>query len=289
MKRWFRRPALRLGLFAALAAAFVCAAAPARAYSRETHDALMCQVLLGSDFEASGATEAQERALALLSSASYLALDQFNGRGEEDLRRLRAERVPGLPHSLSAIDFSGNQYHRRYTHRGWRGPYNDDSLPYPDDRANWKARKTLLMQTTGEALGLGWGQSRTCESLAALIYYVHVLGDHMDEADYKKMNSTMILVGGRHDGYDLIHELLAHFDVLFTAKAGQARHDALRARMLALDGAFSELVNSPGGVNSPEKQMAHQILSGALMAQLIEHVPALLREEAYFVRVFPAR
>ena len=37
------------------------------------------------------------------------------------------------------------------------------------------------------------------DMMMILLYYVHVLGDHMDEHDYNKRKSCLIEAGGTHD------------------------------------------------------------------------------------------
>lgn len=76
-------------------------------------------------------------------------------------------------------------------------------------------RRNILLQTTNNVFGLSAEQSDIDDSLSAVIYYVHVLGDHTDEEDYNKRASDMIEVGGRSDNHDIIHHLIDHFEVLF--------------------------------------------------------------------------
>lgn len=48
----------------------------------------------------------------------------------------------------------------------------------------------------------------------ALIYYIHLLGDHMDDSSYKVNNGLKMEVGGRKDKTDIIHELETHISVV---------------------------------------------------------------------------
>ena len=259
------------------------------ASDRDVHDGYMLQVLFGKGFKEESYSEKELMAIEALEAASYLAVDQYNGNGVDELKILSEYRVSSLPSSISEIDFPGNQYHRRYTHRGWMGPYNNEDRPYPDDKAHWNTRKSILLQTTKKVFGFNDSKSRLNDSLSAVIYYIHILGDHIVETDYQKMNSDMIGVGGRNDQYDIIHQLISHFDILFTSPTSTNRYNSFRSQLRLLNNEFSNLVNKDGGVNTPEKQTEYSALAKKLMDLLIKHVPELLQEEAYFSKVFPAR
>ena len=259
------------------------------ASDRDVHDAYMLKVLFGNDYKEENYNAKELAAIEALEAASYLAVDQYNGKGAEELKVLNNYRVPSLPSDISEIDFPGNQHHRRYTHRGWMGPYNNAERPYQDDKAHWNLRKTILTETVKKVFGLKDDSARVCESLSAVIYYIHVLGDHIVETDYQKMNADLMGVGGRNDQYDIIHQLIYHFDILFTSPSSSNRYNSFRSQLRLLNNEFSELVNKDGGINTPEKQAAYSELAKKLMDLLIKHVPGLLQEESYFSKVFPAR
>lgn len=261
----------------------------ADASDRDVHDGYMLQVFFGKNFIEENYSEKELKSINALEAASYLAVDQYNGNGAEELKTLSDYRVPSLPKSISKIDFSANQYHRRYTHRGWFGPYNNEDRPYPDDKAHWNMRKEILLRTTKKVFDFHDDQSHINDSLSAVIYYIHILGDHIAETDYHKMNSDMIGVGGRNDQYDIIHQLIYHFDILFTSPASTNRYNSFRSQLRLLNNEFSDLVNQDGGVNTSEKQTAYSGLAKKLMNLLIKHVPELLQEEIYFSKVFPPR
>ena len=269
---------------------FSMIASSSLASNRDVHDAYMLQVLFGKDFKKQNYTAKELSAIEALEAASFLALDQYNGKGADALNTLKNYRVSSLPSDISKIDFRENNHHRRYTHRGWMGPYNNDKRPYPDDKANWNVRKRILTETVKRVFGLKNESARICDSLSAVIYYIHVIGDHIVETDYHKMASDMIGVGGRNDQYDIIHQLIYHFDILFTSPSNINRYNSFRSQLRLLNNEFSELVNKDGGINTPEKQAEYSALSKKLMEDLlIKYVPGLLQEEYYFNTIFPAR
>ncbi|MBR4457938.1 MAG: hypothetical protein IKS31_03155 [Clostridia bacterium] len=248
----------------------------------------MLKVLFGRSFREENCSEKELKAIEALEAASYLAVDQYNGNGTKELRLLLDYRVPSIPSDISAIDFLGNQHHRRYTHRGWLGPNDNESMPYPDDRAHWNTRRMILMQTVKKVFDLNDSQKQLQDSIAAVIYYIHILGDHIAETDYQKMNQNLIGVGGRNDSFDILHQLIIHFDVLFTSPTVASRYSNLRAQLRLMNSDFSTLINRDGGVNTQEKQRQYRTMAEKLMNILINQVPPLLQEEEWFKKVFPS-
>ncbi len=91
----------------------------------------------------------------MLEYASYLAIDQSGGNGEEKLNFLKSKKARHLP-KLAEFDLTGIFYgnHRNYTHRGW-----DYAYPVPkdesQDKANWPARKNILRSTVNKVCDFG--------------------------------------------------------------------------------------------------------------------------------------
>lgn len=84
---------------------FLLANAPLFSFAASVHDDYMAKVLFGNR---AGVHKRSEKTKAL-EYASYLAIDQFNGKGEEKLSYLRDKtKVRGLPARISAFDFSYN-------------------------------------------------------------------------------------------------------------------------------------------------------------------------------------
>ena len=102
---------------------------PALAFERKDHDKYLEKVL----FMPGEYPSAAQNQVDMLESASYLAIDQYNGKGVSDLDFLKSCGVSGLPKSIDDIDFSASSYHRRYTHQGWDYSYTGEK-----DKAHWR-------------------------------------------------------------------------------------------------------------------------------------------------------
>ena len=115
---------------------------PAYAHDAAEHNLHLESVLFGPVNAVNAMSPEAQNALKALEYASYLAIDQYNGDGTIELTFLKSTyHVPGLPANIKAIDFRGNEYHRKFTHYGW-------DHQYYDDRANWAVRKDILLATT---------------------------------------------------------------------------------------------------------------------------------------------
>ena len=89
------------------------------AYSGKEHDNIMYKMLFGT----ANSYKKDDR-VKILEDASYLAIDQFNGQGQDKLDFLREEKhIDNMPSDISEIDFNYNSQHRSYTHRGWDHTY----------------------------------------------------------------------------------------------------------------------------------------------------------------------
>ena len=112
-----------------------------------------------------------------LEYATSLALDQFNGFKGTLLEDLRLYGVPNLPnHITDKIEEGGfnfpasGQTHRQYTHLGWTYDYDKEHRV-----ANWPLRKQMMVDTAKRVLNCN--DDEICDSFAALLYYIHVIGD----------------------------------------------------------------------------------------------------------------
>lgn len=263
---------------------------PCYAHDREGHNLFLRETLFGQNGLI--LSEKGKKALTALEYASYLALDQYNGKGADELVYLKTDyKVPGIPDSIESFDFSGNQYHRTYTHRGW-------NYVYPIDKANWKVRKNILLATTekvfdvsplsGKMLWHDFGYDKKCESFAALIYYVHVLGDHEARKSYKVTNVMMPLAQATYSptNLDIISELKLHLQVIFADQKNTHKYKGLMRELGYIEEDARKLAATTGGINSDEKFEVFHNQVTSLLALLKEYVPRMLKEEAFFTDVF---
>lgn len=254
-------------------------------------------VLFGAPNHSLSLNPEQQNRVAMLKHASYLCLDQFNHDGQQQLDDLRRTIPSLLPGGIEAIDFSDGR-HRSYTHRGWDFVYGTDER---SDKAKWPLRKDLLLKVTnkvfsfrrlsGNLLGIDFGYHKQCNSFSALLYYVHILGDHMSDADFRVTGELKMPLARAHAGHqnpDVFFEFQQHLPVLFE---GQMHTRTYRAMMQSIDALAEEaraLAATTGGVDSAEKFERHQSLAGELLQTLGDYVPLLLKKEAYFQTAFPS-
>lgn len=275
-----------------LVAMLLSIAVPCFAHDKEGHNRFLEEVLFGRDGYISVLSENGQKALTALEYASYLAVDQFNGKGTDELDYLkRTYRVPGLPSSLSTFDFSGNQFHRSYTHRGW-------DHEYIQDKANWGARRNLLLATTekvfdfsvfsGKILGHDFGYAEKCNSVAALIYYVHIIGDHEARVSYKVTDVMMPLAQAHVDvnNPDILSEVKHHLQIIFADQQNTHKYKTLMQELDALAGEARSLAATPGGINTDEKFLICKDQVQELLTLLQDYVPNMLKDEPFFTDVF---
>lgn len=281
-----------------------CSFSSAYASPEGVHNRYMRQVLFGEDFNITDYNEKERQSIEALEAASYLAIDQDNGKGTDRLKTLYDYGVSSLPPSICEINFQAGSDHRLYTHLGWHGANNDDTHPYDKDIANWNVRKTILVQTIAKVFGFkneqrglnavinyvqkmfGFKseQRDLSDSLSAVIYYVHILGDHIHYENVGGSNTGLLPVGGELNEYDIIHQLIHHFDCLFNSSSSSFQYNSFRSQLVLFNSRFSNPANREGGENFAEGHNAKD-----LMDLLIQHVPGLLREESYFSKAFPLR
>lgn len=90
-------------------------------------------------------------------------------------RELKTNGIPNIKNFLTP----GGSFHGEYTHLGW-----DHPSYAPDTAKKWLVRKEILRDFLGKHFAFGLNDSTDIikpskrDSFAALLYYVHILGDH---------------------------------------------------------------------------------------------------------------
>ena len=252
------------------------------AFERHDHDKYMLKVLFTNFKEYKNDPSIKDEINAL-ESAAYLTIDQYNSKGENDLKLLLDYGVKDIPKTISLIDYQESpNIHRSHTHRGW-----DFSL-YVKTKEIWPIRKQIMLNTA-EAIFDFDGDDAKKDSFCALLYYIHILGDHIDDDSHYKTNGSngqKIKVGGRTDDYDIIHELLNHIEILFKDQKHTHKYRSLTASLLRYDSKFSKLTNTAGEINTEEEFVKYNQLAKDLMDLLSMYIPEMLKEEQFFSDVF---
>ena len=232
-----------------------------------------------------------------LENASYLTIDQFGDSGEEQFNALKDLDMGGLPSDFSDIAYNedptgsglkiGPNNHRKYTHQGWDREYEVKGA-----KKFWKARRNVLLGTVNSVFGFGkltalFGYNDKCNSMAGIIYYVHLLGDY-DEADnYQKISLLTDLAGHEDtDQNDMICALKQYIEILFEDQSSADDYDKLMKELDEYAETAGAIVQSVGGVNTDEEFEEYHKCANDIMDSLIKHLPVLLKQEEFFSSVF---
>jgi len=249
------------------------------AYERDDHDAYMTEVLFKNFKEVENDSSIQDE-IEALACASYLVIDQFNNNGQKDLDFLLTYGVKGIPAKVNEISFNASgTTHRSHTHRGW------DFQLYTVTKELWPVRKQILLNTA-DAIFDFQGDEAKKDSFCALVYYIHILGDHMDDSSYFVKNGLKMDVGGRVDREDIIHELLKHIEIVFADQKHTHKYCSLTGELERYNSRLAKIVRSEGGINTDEKFQQKQEYTGNLMKLLTMYLPEMLKEEQFFYDVF---
>lgn len=224
-----------------------------------------------------------------------MAIDQFNGNGVTELNNLLAEKIPGIPSSIDHIDFSSNYAHRNFTHRGWNVTY--------DEKSHWSLRQTILLNTIRAKLfskvesPLSWfpwlsdqvygdGNEKQCEAFAVLVYYVHVLGDHIEAEKHTALAYVAPLSNSHdRDNPGLIPDLMRYLLVLFESQTDSEQYKSMMQDLEHLADTADWLYTGTGGVREEQFGEYHQCALD-LLEVLATYMPDLLKKEKFFHSTF---
>lgn len=253
----------------------------------------------------------QTEELSLILDALYLTVDQYQGNGKEHLDHLKTKygsEGKELPGNISNIDFSASSEHRKYTHRGWDFKYSYKPNNYTASwQTTWTYRKGILLYTVNKVLDFsndeiedGGKYSKRCDSFCALLYYLHLIGDHEEDHD-KNSNRKNVFedkmgVGGLCDkvslgdkdihnplNLDMIDEILAHSAILFSDQTLSPTYILYTMKLKSLDSKFKKIVDEDGAITDYEK---YYIYTEELKSILTKNLYKMLQKEEYFSNTF---
>jgi hypothetical protein len=155
---------------------------------------------------------------------------------QDHQKELKINNVPNLRELITP----GGNIHGIYSHLGWNHVYPETFGYNSDDfysnriypNSSWLKRKKLLCDALGKIFDFGLFEGRKKDALGALLYYVHILGDHEVSAKSTahtrlpiiSMNEQGFLEWGKHPFNDIrwipkttiIDELQVYLSVLFS-------------------------------------------------------------------------
>lgn len=270
-------------------------ALPALADPTVKHNKAYEKVLFGTGGSKNLSPKAKE-ALTTLEYALYLSIDSYDQRGQEELDFLRKQGVNVLPENVSDFSVSSNSHHERYTHRGW-------VYTYTPDLASWHTiRKPLLISAVNNALDFGFGgwlieldnagwvttdesiYDKKCVSFAALMYYVHILGDH--SGNTYTSDPDRIPLGHRNPGEtnrDIIFDLQEHLAILFADQADSDEYEKLMDELSKEGKKIRDLAQAHVAREDHEQ---YRTYASSVVDILAKYIPSLLKNEPFFANVF---
>ena len=262
------------------------------AHDRKEHDADIESVLFGNT-EYKNTHPIVSEKIQYLEDATYLCVDQFNGSGAAELKNLQNAGISDMPNTIKEFDFSGNYSHRSNTHRGW-------NVSYPSN-SHWDIRQRILRNTVNEIVfktsdtpfsWLPWrsGEKNTkkqSESFCVLLYYTHVIGDHIEAKKYQDLAYIDHLTNlNDPNNPGIIPDLIKYSEVLFESQKNTYKYNSYIREMTRLKDRSDQLERSVGGVNTEEKFVEYHQVAIDLLQVLRTHIPELLRNEDFFSKTF---
>ena len=267
-------------------------------YGANEHNKILIEVLFGKN------PVTNTDAIEAINDAVAISIDHFNGDNSSMLIELKNNfKIRGLPDNLSSINFNGNSYtHRQYTHKGWTYDYsNDGSLDKGTvKKANFAKRKDILLKTVNQVFdfnfwsGKLWlSYDKQCDSFAAFVYYVHILGDyiHDSESDSKYTDYGMIPLIESDGMVGMIDEIEKYSKILFSEQSNgvgtQKRNYMLYLNELdEIRSEVEKIYNNKYDLDNNDIYVKYMSYAKDLMDCLKEYIPSLIKEETFFKNVF---
>ena len=288
------RTKTRFIAFALLLITIIGIASPCYAFDGKTHDKILEQVLFGKDGLTSKAGNAEEY-LEDIQYASYLTIDQFGEDGQDKYHALKRRGIAGLPDSFSEIQYSKTLFgdttitgtnHRQFTHNGWERPYGSGK-----EEAFWEKRKTVLLSTLNsifrfENSARRASNNKKCQSLAGIIYDVHVLGDIIEKTSKEQKPDYLLNIAGRNDNYAMITKLKEYAGILFEDQKKSYTYNHFMFRLEAIERRAKRYGEGGQGIRTSEDLQEYEKCAEKLLALLKKDMPKMLAKEDFFNTVF---
>lgn len=282
--------------------------------SHEHHDHWFEEIFFGEQYKENDRC----KNLIYLENASYVCIDQHacNVSSEKDkqFNSLKNFKLAGYPDSLEEIQCPGGWTHRMYTHIGWINtePYkpkpSKSKVEWSEEK--WQWRRKILMATVEKVFNFtplipDWlefrnGYSKRCEHFSGLIYYIHLLGDHMEmesatdfSSMYNEHNPYLLRLADKDaermgDTFDgkkaIIPALIYHMDALFD-KENNHTYALLREELIKINRKASPLCFR--SELTPEQFSKYKEYVNQTHQKLKQFMPSLLEEQTYFKKAFP--
>lgn len=290
-----------------VAVLFVMGGAPAVAHDDQgEHDKDLKYALFGSREKALSGDE--KLIFDAISNAAALTIDQFSPNDslkwkkgvynelQSDLQKLKLRE---LDIAFDDIDLNSKatpdgknvvaNTHRKYTHLGWN--YKN----YPDEEF-WEKRKRVLLHTVNWTLfndkaafswvpGLSdalYSPSEQCEAFSAVVYYIHILGDHIEGDVSQKLEylEPIQYVDAFTEG--IITELKEQLRIVFKSQNKSWSYAGLMDAITTIEIETAEEYKTWGKLDTNEKCEINEYYAEEILRVLSDYLPQLLKNEPFF-------
>ena len=156
------------------------------------------------------------------------------------------------------------------------------------EKAKWDIRKNILLATVSKVFnfpikGNMSGESKydeNCVALSKLIYYIHILRDHMENEYDNRLN--VIQLSKMKDDFGQLQEINKCITTLFSAQRTTNKYCRLKVKLNVLR--FESRLN--GVDDDKEKQKKVIKYAGEALKCLQDNLPGLLSNADFFRIVF---
>ena len=223
---------------------------------------------------------------------------------KDPANNLKINYIPNIKEFLTP---NGN-FHGEYSHLGW-----DHPSYAPDTMRKWLVRKEILRDFLGNYFSFGLNDRTDFikpskrESLAALFYYVHILGDHenntittarsripiksLDEQDDEDAGiiTQWDINNNNNNGIPattIIQELNKHFSILFNDQKNSQFYKNLQSINNFLPDVYEINYSDEKKVRQGKIQENQRARAKWILDILFNNVPYLLKNESFAVNFY---
>ena len=274
---------------------------------QKKHDADLKYVLFGNDLAVLPGNS--QTAFQAIADAAAISIDQFSPNETLQWKKSVFEKLqkelsdlncPKLSVDFDDIDLNAKvangknvtaYTHRSFTHLGW------NYAGYPNIEF-WKTRKQVLIDVVNRVLfysdsftsKIPWlsdmlnSPGEQCEAFSAVVYYVHILGDHIEGDTPDKLTDLEPLIQYRSlRSPGIITELQEQLQIVFAAQKNTRIYMALMQDLSDLKIRAEENCGTWGAVDTYERCEINQQYARELLDILAEFLPTMLRNEEFFI------
>lgn len=277
--------------------------------SQQGHDEDLKKVLFGTE----NAFIKEKEAFQIIADAASISIDQFSPNDSINFKersfnnlqyQLKKLNLPTIKTSFDQINLNKSvsmnnsnitaNSHRLYTHLGWN--YKN----YINQKF-WEKRKQFLIDAVHRVVfidnssdfkipfisDLFDSPNEQCKAFSGLIYYTHIIGDHIDSDVPEKLTNIVPLIQYTSiSSPGIIVELCEQLEIIFSSQTSTHKYSSLMQELSALKTKVEKNCKFWGSVDTQEKCIENQRYAKELIEILSNYVPNLLKNEIFFKNRF---